>query len=738
MAAPSAWAGAAAKVQFHVSLGVWTDWSRGRIMGATVTLRRTEGSLLIAFTAFFIGLVASSFWRILRLALHRYYSTPEPRDALHHQRQAILRNACTIPASLWALSRLSWTWRHDRTIWLRTLPIIAGAGLSILAFTVAGGFSSALSTAVGNAVLLDGSRCLRLPDQAPVNRFELVSPLSRYWGRSTANSANYAQQCYSANSSNMFDCTTYVKENLPGTADQQAPCPFQRGICRSDTSNLLLDTGYIDSHEHLGINSPPDDRIKFRHTTHCAPLVTAGYSTELTTQYNNYTRYYYGGFIRSEPAADWTWQVESISSQYDRQFENPFASTAPATTMTLRVIPSFVINGTTYPPLSWFDPRPELKRSDADVIIVFLSGNGVLFFEPTSDPWYRGFVPGTRFQSSNDRSWVTSYRPQEAASPLGCIRQSQFCNASGHCGPLASMMDAAAAAAPLFNCTPQQILKNSDALPGVRSQDRYLWFIAALGTAIGTFENSINTFQAMSLQSQEQAAWGQMNGLPDDQWKLDVKHWWATMLSSVQSTFISIATGQIAPELESIAAPTSQHILEMCKNQKIRTSEYMSFSLVGLLLTYVLGLFIMAASYAIEPLYELLWRLRRYKEYSFLEWSANETLQLHRAAHQGIGSGTWTGFVDAVPKTEANEVLADLTLRYAGNYGAEKMDDDSRERRSSANLADPSTANHSLSMIHPIGSVSGENQHAASVHERQVGHNSTQETSGTRVGDEAV
>lgn len=57
-------------------------------MGATLTLDKTSGNLLIAFTATFVGIVTAALWRIGCLLLHRIYSTPEPRDTIHHQRQA--------------------------------------------------------------------------------------------------------------------------------------------------------------------------------------------------------------------------------------------------------------------------------------------------------------------------------------------------------------------------------------------------------------------------------------------------------------------------------------------------------------------------------------------------------------------------------------------------------------------------------------------------------------------------
>lgn len=70
------------------------------------------------------------------------------------------------------------------------------------------------------------------------------------------NAANYAQECYSGNATGSFDFTKFVKDHLPGTADDQVACPFEDGMCRSNQSNLLLDSGYIDSREDFGLNTP--------------------------------------------------------------------------------------------------------------------------------------------------------------------------------------------------------------------------------------------------------------------------------------------------------------------------------------------------------------------------------------------------------------------------------------------------------------------------------------------------
>ena len=57
--------------QYPVYLGVWTNWSRGKVYGLTLTLRRQEANLLVAFTAFFIAFVGRAY-RIFLLSSHSF------------------------------------------------------------------------------------------------------------------------------------------------------------------------------------------------------------------------------------------------------------------------------------------------------------------------------------------------------------------------------------------------------------------------------------------------------------------------------------------------------------------------------------------------------------------------------------------------------------------------------------------------------------------------------------------
>ena len=82
------------------------------------------------------------------------------------------------------------------------------------------------------------------------------------------------------------------------TADARAPCPFGPGQCRANYTNLVLDTGLLDSHQHFGINGPPEERLKYRKVLRCALLVTEGYKVVYNQSFLGETRtmagYLYG------------------------------------------------------------------------------------------------------------------------------------------------------------------------------------------------------------------------------------------------------------------------------------------------------------------------------------------------------------------------------------------------------------------------------------------------------------
>lgn len=106
----------------HIYHGAWTNWSRGRISGATITLGERDGGLLTAFIATFVTIVGAELWKIVCFVSHQLRSNSEPQDGLYHQQQFILRNAPTPGGAVWSFFQQSWFWSgkvrqsHFRTL----------------------------------------------------------------------------------------------------------------------------------------------------------------------------------------------------------------------------------------------------------------------------------------------------------------------------------------------------------------------------------------------------------------------------------------------------------------------------------------------------------------------------------------------------------------------------------------------------------------------------------------------
>ena len=96
--------------------------------------------------------------------------------------------------------------------------------------------------------------------------------------------------------------------------------------------------------------------------------------------------------------------------------------------------------------------------------------------------------------------------------------------------------------------------------------------------------------------------------------------------------------------------------------QKIRSTEHSNFSVFGLVVTFLIGGFIIVLNWSIEWIYiKLLWHLRsrfNLSQYSRMEWTLNGTLQLQRLAHEQLGFGTWRSCDGEVPMPDPDEKLA--------------------------------------------------------------------------------
>ncbi|KAI1260978.1 hypothetical protein F5Y18DRAFT_440965 [Xylariaceae sp. FL1019] len=643
---------------YPVHLGVWTNWSRGAVLGPTLTVTRQQGDLLIAFTALFITWVADRGWRILSLALHRCFSSSTPQGALYHQNQAILRNYDSHDSIL-QLGSLLWVNRNKSHRILKPLLLLVFTAAYTVIFAAASGFSSQISTAVGTEVLIKSLNCGWFGSDIELADADAISVAPKLYARDVSNAANYALQCYSDDSSGILDCSRLAVKNIQSTVDTAASCPFEGNVCRSD-ANIIVDSGFMNSHEHFGLNTPPDERMLVRVVDHCAPMKTEGFTSHRVSTAGNITVYQYGNISLPDGLADYMGTARSLESQYSYIMAKDTLQMIANYQLDAEV--AYVVDGNVNNDTSDFVPASSIFPLNADLLVVFLAGNGVLHTAASADDWYR-VSPTTssigQTQSNSTALW-DFFHPLEDASPLGCTLQWQFCRETQeNCGILGSLSDATNSAASLFGINGKF---DTDAHYSTAAASNFHYFATTIQRS-NTIPGILSQMGPTSLKSQDELAAARQGPLPSNQWQLDVAHWVDIELAALQLAFLNAAyLSPTETSLLKFRKPFSKGETKLCNNQKIRSTAYSSFNLFGLLFTYIFGILIIASSFLFEPLLLFLYRRFGYRAYETLEWTTNSTLQLQRLAHEARGFGTWSNCTQKIPVARDNDLLANLDL----------------------------------------------------------------------------
>lgn len=263
----------------EIFTGTWVDWSRGAVLGSTITLSSRWASVLTAFLALFVTVVGSCLWRILSFTIHQFSSTPEAKDGLHHQHQLIFRNTSSPAEATKSFAETAWHWRRaGRKPWSRSLPLALLALLFMIVFSAASILTGLVTRAAGSQRLIKSDSCgfWALDASADVN--DRTIAMQNKDLNDTILAASYARQCYGqATGLNNLRCSIFTKPAINYTT-AEVDCPFADPSICSAPKAFRLDSGIIDSHHDLGINTRTSGRVGFRHVTTCSPLkVTAEY-----------------------------------------------------------------------------------------------------------------------------------------------------------------------------------------------------------------------------------------------------------------------------------------------------------------------------------------------------------------------------------------------------------------------------------------------------------------------------
>ncbi|EUC40139.1 hypothetical protein COCMIDRAFT_109565 [Bipolaris oryzae ATCC 44560] len=632
-----------ALAETSVYLGFWTNWSHGAINGLTYTTTLENGALFIAFLALFVTYTGTCFWSIASFTVHQTLSRQAPQNTIYHQQQAILRTSDTSTIALWRLIKLTWAWRKTMgtTSFKSTLIPLATSLATLSAFTIASIFSSRVASSRGGEVLIVGSNCAVFNGSLMTQ--ENHGMTQYYTASRIRSSASYKANCYSG-SKLTEGCHTFARSSLPFIVTHGNPCPFpgKDAICGLENGSIRLDSGFLNSHYDLGINSPPSSRFLYRSVTECSPIRDKGY-----IRFNN---------MKTPKTAEFLYGDDSVhcgrnsdGCTMDVGFGDGLGSRAARSQYTLSVATKWQLPKDMDFANTW-EPIPELSVPNTDVNVLFLQPNSILYATPVYDPWFDAtYGP---LIATLTRGNITVYASNQPAKALACAQQYQFCNPSLpqdiSCTPPMGIHEAVIAA-------------SSTLFKEKNSRDAFDWSALAIRYMANGFTEIVTILGGTALLAGDTLSAAGQDSLPNNQWELELEHWFKITLADIQRAILDQATGPTDPRAASFHSPPKTAAARtICNSQKIRSDSYTSFNVLGLIIIFSIGGLIILIS-ACLPLVTA--RLQRSRNpFASLEWISNDTLQLQRLAHEAVGAGEWKGACDDYPFTRKHDLLAVLDI----------------------------------------------------------------------------
>lgn len=230
--------------------------------------------MLSAALVLFVAPVSIQAWSITKFLLHQFYAGNIASDGFHQTRQTMLRNSVSPEQTSWLSLRIVWTWRKTkgyRRATLRMMPVFTVAVLSIVCWTLVGLFTSSIWTASGNEVLARAKMCGHV--NLNTSSVDFARSFTMYWADRFQSASTYERQCQE-NSQRVGICGRLPGARIPWIlSDASCPYPPEEDLCiRTYTTPVKLDTGFVNSNRHLGMNSPPKDSIDYRRVTQCSPM----------------------------------------------------------------------------------------------------------------------------------------------------------------------------------------------------------------------------------------------------------------------------------------------------------------------------------------------------------------------------------------------------------------------------------------------------------------------------------
>lgn len=301
-----------------------------------------------------------------------------------------------------------------------------------------------------------------------------------------------------------------------------------------------------------------------------------------------------------------------------------------------------------------FTAIDELSLPAADTQLIFLSRNAT-YLNPVHDPWFLSTaVSNTSFTFTDGSEYDMPTYIANSESPvavMACAEQHQLRNPSNGATSRLGGMEIAVPARALelgFNANQMAVFNRSFAVGS--------WLVLCQVVPI------LGPASLLAMGSQGVYI---LPGLPDNQWQLEMEHYFGVTMLALQLWSQQYTLGRTPSESNKYVTPaTTGFGRTMCNSQVVRRVDYGSFSVLGMAIIFVFGLLFTLANLLAAPIVERLQRRTATGRYRHAEWQTNEVLQLQRMAYEHKGIGSWTTQAYGIPRTNFGEVF---TIPNAGD-----------------------------------------------------------------------
>jgi hypothetical protein len=276
---------------------------------------------------------------------------------------------------------------------------------------------------------------------------------------------------------------------------------------------------------------------------------------------------------------------------------------------------------------SSFIPIPELNRTDADVTVLFLN-NKVAYTGEVTDEWFRASAQ-IKGMARLPEAWYSI----RTLSGVGCTEQLQFCNGE-RCSRIGSLYDFSAASAAELGLNP------------VQRATFDLMFKIAIDSRMEVIIQFIKD-EILLAKQLVYGTFGISSAVEPNHWQTEMENLHNITMASMQANAVSHAAPgnpQIKPGFnlgQFIVPETDEEMKKLCYNQRIRSLNHSSFSVLGLALIVAFSSIVIITNLSLPSLIHFIRERYTTLLTNHHEWVQDDVLHLQRMVLEDRGIGPW-------------------------------------------------------------------------------------------------